>query len=140
MTTTATSEYPHVVIVGAGFADLNAAFAFKDQPVRVTLVDQWNHHLFQPLLYQVATAMLSPADIASPIRGSMATIGRNRAVAIIGPLRLHGFVAWIAWVIIHVFMLIGFRNRVVVMVQWIWAYATRQRSARLIIGGNTDRS
>lgn len=71
-------------------------------------------------------------------RGSMATIGRNRAVAVIGPLWLHGFIAWIAWVIIHVFMLIGFRNRVVVMVQWIWAYATRQRAARLIIGGADD--
>jgi NADH dehydrogenase len=421
VTTTVTSEQPHVVIVGAGFAGLNAAFAFENHPVRVTLVDQWNHHLFQPLLYQVATAMLSPADIASPIRsivrkqrnvtvlmsevkgvdvhnrlvkmdghelhydylilatgtqtsyfghgeweplapglksmadaleirrrvfrafeaaemeddpqkrsallnfvvvgggptgvemagalaeiarftlkrdfrhfdptatdvylidamprlltafpeklaqtaqkdleilgvhvvldtmvsaiedgvvvlpdrrleagtivwaagvtarplvtgddieivgqsrivvdrclnipahpeiyvagdlgatpgkdgkplpglapvaiqegttaaenilrriqgeaqvpfqyrdrGSMATIGRNRAVGVIGPLRLHGLIAWIAWAIIHVFMLIGFRNRMVVMVQWIWAYATRQRSARLIIGGNTD--
>lgn len=73
-------------------------------------------------------------------RGSMATIGRNRAVGVVGPLHLHGLIAWVAWAIIHVFMLIGFRNRVVVMLQWIWAYVTRQRSARLIIGGNPDRS
>src|SRR5262245_40222530 len=59
---------PHVVIVGAGFAGLNAARALKDAPVRVTVIDRRNHHLFQPLLYQVATAALSPADIASPIR------------------------------------------------------------------------
>ena len=59
---------PHVVIIGGGFGGLAAAKAFKGAPVRVTLVDRANHHLFQPLLYQVATAALSPADIAAPIR------------------------------------------------------------------------
>lgn len=59
---------PHVVIVGGGFGGLAAAKALKRAPVRVTLVDRTNHHLFQPLLYQVATAMLSPGQIASPIR------------------------------------------------------------------------
>jgi NADH:ubiquinone reductase (H+-translocating) len=59
---------PHVVIIGGGFAGLNAAKALKDAPVRITLIDRRNHHLFQPLLYQVATASLSPAEIASPIR------------------------------------------------------------------------
>jgi NADH dehydrogenase len=59
---------PHVVILGAGFAGLDAARALADAPVRVTLLDRHNYHLFQPLLYQVATASLSPGDIASPIR------------------------------------------------------------------------
>jgi NADH:ubiquinone reductase (H+-translocating) len=59
---------PHVVIIGGGFGGLNAAKALRKAPVRVTLVDRHNHHLFQPLLYQVATATLSPGDIASPIR------------------------------------------------------------------------
>lgn len=59
---------PHVVIVGGGFGGLAAAQALKRAAVRVTLVDRANHHLFQPLLYQVATAALSPADIAAPIR------------------------------------------------------------------------
>jgi NADH:quinone reductase (non-electrogenic) len=59
---------PHVVVVGAGFGGLNVVRALNDVPVRVTLVDRRNHHLFQPLLYQVATAALSPADIAYPIR------------------------------------------------------------------------
>jgi NADH dehydrogenase len=58
----------HVVIVGGGFGGLSCAKALARQPVRVTLVDRENHHLFQPLLYQVATATLSPGDIASPIR------------------------------------------------------------------------
>ena len=59
---------PHVVIIGAGFGGLNAAQALRHAPVDVTVVDRHNHHLFQPLLYQVATATLSPGDIASPIR------------------------------------------------------------------------
>ena len=59
---------PHVVIVGGGFGGLTAAQALASAPVRVTLVDRTNHHTFQPLLYQVAMAGLSPADIAQPIR------------------------------------------------------------------------
>ncbi len=58
----------HVVIVGGGFGGLYAARALRREPVQVTLLDRRNHHLFQPLLYQVATAALSPGDIASPIR------------------------------------------------------------------------
>src|SRR5436305_9285395 len=59
---------PHVVIVGGGFGGLEAARALRGAAVRVTLLDRHNYHLFQPLLYQVATASLSPGDIASPIR------------------------------------------------------------------------
>jgi NADH dehydrogenase len=59
---------PHVVILGAGFGGLTAARALRKAPVRITLVDRRNHHLFQPLLYQVATAALNPSDIAYPIR------------------------------------------------------------------------
>jgi NADH dehydrogenase FAD-containing subunit len=61
-------HYPHVVIVGGGFGGLAAAKALKNAPVRVTLVDRTNHHLFQPLLYQVAISVLTPGQIASPIR------------------------------------------------------------------------
>jgi NADH dehydrogenase len=62
------SDPAHVVIVGGGFGGLAAAQALKRAPVRITLLDRRNHHLFQPLLYQVATAGLSPGDIAAPIR------------------------------------------------------------------------
>src|SRR2546421_11836645 len=65
---TPSTTLPHVVIVGAGFGGLQAARALHDAPVRVTVIDRQNHHLFQPLLYWVATAGLSPADISSPIR------------------------------------------------------------------------
>lgn len=59
---------PHIVIIGAGFGGLTAAQALKKAPVQITVIDRTNHHLFQPLLYQVAMAGLSPADIAAPIR------------------------------------------------------------------------
>jgi NADH dehydrogenase len=61
-------ELPHIVIIGAGFGGLTAAKSLKRAPVRITVVDRTNHHLFQPLLYQVAMAGLSPAEIAAPIR------------------------------------------------------------------------
>src|SRR4051794_40575387 len=63
---------PHVVVIGGGFGGLATARALAKAPVRVTLVDRRNHHLFQPLLYQVATAALNPADIAYPIRAVVA--------------------------------------------------------------------
>lgn len=67
--------WPHVVIIGGGFAGINAAKALAGAPVRVTMVDRKNHHTFQPLLYQVALAVLSPAEIASPIRNIMKRAG-----------------------------------------------------------------
>src|SRR5690242_5367255 len=63
------TEMKHIVIVGGGFGGLNAAKTLsKNSKLKITLIDQTNHHLFQPLLYQVATAALSPSDIAMPIR------------------------------------------------------------------------
>jgi NADH dehydrogenase len=64
----ATDRHPHLLIVGGGFAGLWAARALADAPLRITLLDRGNHHLFQPLLYQVATAGLSAPDIAAPLR------------------------------------------------------------------------
>ena len=66
--TRAANMRPHVVVVGGGFGGLNAAFALRTVPVQVTVIDRNNYHLFQPLLYQAATAELSPAEICAPIR------------------------------------------------------------------------
>ncbi len=68
-------------------------------------------------------------------KGSMATIGRNKAIVEIGKLKLTGFAAWLTWLFVHILTLIGFRNRVWVVAEWFWAYVTRERSARLITGG-----
>jgi NADH dehydrogenase len=65
-------------------------------------------------------------------KGTMATIGRAAAVAVIGPLRLSGLPAWLAWLFVHIMFLIGFRNRFLVLFQWAWAYVSWQRGARLI--------
>jgi NADH dehydrogenase len=67
-------------------------------------------------------------------KGTLATIGRARAVGQIGPIRLSGFVAWMVWSLVHILYLIGFRNRYLVMTQWAWQYLTSDRGARLITG------
>jgi NADH dehydrogenase len=72
--------------------------------------------------------------------GSMATIGRGSAVADIGSLRASGFLAWLIWLFIHIFWLIGFRNRLVVFGEWAWSYVTLQRRVRLITGERVSPS
>ena len=67
-------------------------------------------------------------------KGTMATIGRSKAIAEAGGLKFKGLIAWLMWLFLHVFFLIGFRNRFAVMFSWFWAYLTRERSARLITG------
>lgn len=69
--------------------------------------------------------------------GSLATIGRAAAVADFGRITLSGFLAWVIWVVVHILQLIGFRNRIVVMIQWAWAYLMYQRGVRLITGDRT---
>jgi NADH dehydrogenase len=67
-------------------------------------------------------------------KGIMATIGRSRAVARIGSLRLSGFIAWIVWLFAHILYLIDFRNRILVLIDWAWSYFTYERGSRLITG------
>jgi NADH dehydrogenase len=81
MTDQSIPSRPRVVIVGAGFAGLSAAKALSAAPFDVTIVDRHNYHLFQPLLYQVATAALSPADVAAPIRGILG--GQSNATVLL---------------------------------------------------------
>jgi len=70
-------------------------------------------------------------------KGSLATIGRAAAVAQFGRIHISGFMAWLAWLFIHIFFLIGFQNRVLVLIQWAWSYFTYERGARLITGSTT---
>jgi NADH dehydrogenase len=70
-------------------------------------------------------------------KGNLATIGRAAAVAQFGKVHISGFLAWLSWLFIHIFFLIGFRNRIMVMIQWAWSYFTYERGARLITGDQT---
>ena len=72
--------------------------------------------------------------------GSLATIGRGRAVADFGWLHLSGGVAWLLWGLVHIAFLIGFRNRIMVLLQWLWSYVTFKRGARLITGPTQSHS
>ena len=76
----ATGDRGRVVIVGGGFGGLRAAQALKSAPVEVTLIDRRNYHLFQPLLYQVATGSLSPGEIAAPLRGVLSRQKNTRVL------------------------------------------------------------
>jgi len=70
-------------------------------------------------------------------KGSLATIGRAAAVADVGKLHMSGYPAWVTWLFVHIFFLIGFRNRVLVLIQWAWAYVSYERGARLITGSTS---
>lgn len=70
-------------------------------------------------------------------KGNLATIGRAAAVAQIRRLHISGYFAWLAWLFVHIFFLIGFRNRIIVLIQWAWSYLTYERGARLITGDTT---
>src|SRR5215510_4927782 len=80
MSSNGANQRPQVVIIGAGFGGLSAAKSLAKAPFDVALIDRYNYHMFQPLLYQVATAELSPADIAFPIR---TVFRRKRNVSVI---------------------------------------------------------
>ena len=67
-------------------------------------------------------------------KGSLATIGRAAAVADFGRLRLHGFLAWVIWLFIHLLYIVAFESRLLILIQWAWNYFTRNRGARLITG------
>jgi NADH:quinone reductase (non-electrogenic) len=72
--------------------------------------------------------------------GTLATIGRRAAVAVIGRVRLWGYPAWLAWLFAHIYFLIGFRNRLIVLMEWAWSYWTFQRNARIVIGKGAGRA
>ncbi len=72
-------------------------------------------------------------------KGLMATIGRNRAIVQSGRLKMTGFVAWLTWLFIHIAFLVGFRNRVAVLLQWVWAYVTNERASRVVFSGPEEQ-
>jgi NADH dehydrogenase FAD-containing subunit len=104
-----------VVIVGCGFGGLFAAKALRHAPVEVVVVDRTNHRLFQPLLYQVATGVLSEGDIAPPIRAARLQIA-----------------GWLMWLFVHLAFMTGFKNRMSALAVWTIAFLGRGRRQRTI--------
>jgi len=92
---------------------------------------QTGTHLAKNLILMEKGAPLKPFQYFD--KGSMATIGRNKAVLDVGKLHLKGFIAWLGWMFVHILYLIGFRNKVVVFVNWVWSYFTYDKGTRLII-------
>ncbi len=127
--------HPEVFVVG----DLAAFVTGHDERGRPVLLPGVAQVAMQEAVHAVRTieraiAGRPPQPFHYRDLGNMATIGRASAVADFGWLRLTGWTAWLAWLFVHIMKLTGFRNRVLVLVQWAWAYFTYQRSVRLITG------
>jgi NADH dehydrogenase len=99
---------------------------------------QMGRYVAQRILDEIEGAQGTREPFVYSDKGTMATLGRSRAVAQIGRFEFSGLVAWLAWLLVHLIMLIGFRNRVIVLVQWFSAYVAYRRGARIIEG--RDRS
>ena len=126
-------NHPEVFVVG----DLAAFVVDRDAQGRERLLPGVAQVAMQQAAHAARNIVRArAARPMAPFRyrdyGNMATIGRNSAIADFGWLRLSGHVAWLAWLFIHILWLTGFRNRLLVLVQWAWAYLTYQRSVRLI--------
>lgn len=124
---------------------LGDAAAFRNEegdtlPGLAQVAHQQGRHLGQALARYLDDGLPMPA-FRYRERGNLATVGRNAAVVQFGRTKLRGFPAWLIWGIVHVFLLIGFENRLLVLIRWLWVYATAQRSARLITreGGQQER-
>ena len=124
--------HPEVFVIG-DLASLNGANG-KPLPGVAQVAIQMGRHAARNISLAIEGKPYQPFTYRN--LGNMATIGRASAVADFGWLRLKGWIAWLAWLFVHIINLIGFRNRLVVLVQWAWAYFTYQRAIRLI----TDRA
>ena len=122
--------HPEIFVLGD--AALVKDEAGRPLPGVATVAQQQGRYLAGLLEYRARGKNLPPFRFRDP--GQMATIGRNRAIAEIGSLRFTGFIAWVLWSFIHIYGLIGFRNRFVVALSWFWSYLTYERGTRLITG------
>jgi NADH:ubiquinone reductase (H+-translocating) len=133
-------DHPEVFVIGdlAALKDESGKMLPGVAPVAI----QQGRYVAKIIQREVEAATIAPAK-GSPLprprfhywdKGSLATIGRAAAVAEFGKIHISGFIAWLAWLFVHILFLIGFRNRLLVFIEWAWSYATYERSARLITG------
>ncbi len=126
--------HPEIFVVG----DLAAAqWGGTQVPGIAPAAKQMGAHAARNVLACLASAPTQPFRYRD--YGTLATIGRRAAVAVIGRVRLWGYPAWLAWLFAHIFFLIGFRNRFIVLMEWAWSYWTFERHARIVVGGAAGR-
>jgi NADH dehydrogenase len=109
----------------------------KPLPGVAQVAKQEGAHAASNVLHAVRGEPLEPFRYVN--FGNVATIGRGSAVVDVGPVHASGWLAWLFWLFLHIFWLIGFRNRIVVLTEWAWSYITLQRRVRLITGSRTTR-
>jgi NADH dehydrogenase len=129
-------EHPEIYVIGD-----TASLADVGTPLPGVAPVAMQHGRFVARAVRACVAGVPPEPAFTYFdKGMLATIGRAYAVAHIGKVRLHGFVAWLVWMAVHILYLISFRNRMLVLLQWAWAYLTSQRGARVIITPEDERS
>jgi NADH dehydrogenase len=128
-------DHPDIFVAG----DL-AAVEQHGRPVPgvAPAAKQMGRHVAVAIRARIASQASPPFNYRD--YGNLATIGRMAAIVHLGRLKLSGLLAWWFWLAAHVFFLIGFRNRLVVLLDWAWAYWSYQRGARIILGADADRS
>jgi NADH dehydrogenase len=124
------ARYPHVLV--AGDMSVVSQPGQVPYPMLAPVAIQQGSRAGQNILRLVRGE--TPQPFSYRDLGTMATIGRNSAVAKIGPLRFSGFIAWVLWLTLHLFWLIGLRNRLLVLTNWAWNYVFFDRAVRLITG------
>ena len=92
---------------------------------------QQGRYLGRTIRRELANNPRQPFHFAD--KGQMATIGRSRAIVEVGRLKIAGFTAWLLWLVVHIYYLTGFKNRLLVVLQWAWSYVSFRRGARLIV-------
>jgi NADH dehydrogenase len=122
--------HPEIFAIGdtASLADVGSAL-----PGVAPVAMQQGRYVARIIRARVAGETAADTPFSYVDKGMLATVGRAYAIAHLGPVRLYGFAAWIVWMAVHILYLIGFRNRVLVLLQWAWAYLTAQRGARVIL-------
>jgi NADH:ubiquinone reductase (H+-translocating) len=124
------AKYPNVFVIGD--QSLLKDESGKPLPGLAPVAMQQGWHAAKNILSLLNGRQTEPFRYLD--KGQMATIGRRQAIAEFKGVRLTGFIAWLAWLLVHVYYLIGFRNRLFVLLQWTWAYLFYKRGARLIVG------
>ena len=126
--------HPQVFVIGD--AALVAGADGAPLPGLAAVAEQQGKYVAR-LIAARARGEAPPPPFRYQDKGMLATIGRHSAIADFGRVKLTGLVAWVLWGLVHIFLLIGFRNRVAVFLNWMWAWLTYGRGARLITGDTT---